>query len=77
MQNIRERDKPFWINSTRNRQTQQQYLQSKAHNVGKRYYNDFNTAYYCLNLELQGRAIFGLNMTLLPQSRFYWRKPLI
>ena len=45
MKSIRKRKKLFWINSIGNRQKQQKYLQRKAHNVGKRYNNNFNTAY--------------------------------
>ena len=36
---------PFWIYSTENREKWKQNLQRKEHNVGKRYNNDFNTAY--------------------------------
>ena len=42
---IRKRNNLFWIYSTGNRQKWQQQLQRKAHSVGKRYNNNFNTAY--------------------------------
>ena len=45
MQSIRKRNKPFWSNSTSNRHKKQQFLQRKAHNIGKRCNNNFNTAY--------------------------------
>ena len=45
MQSIRKRNDPFCIYSTGSRQKWQQYLQRKAHNAGKRYNNNFNTAY--------------------------------
>ena len=36
---------PFCVYSMGNRQKEQQHLQRKAHNKGKRYKNNFNTAY--------------------------------
>ena len=40
-----KKEQPFGIYSTGNRQKWQQHLQRKAHNLGKRYNNNFNTAY--------------------------------
>ena len=45
MQSIRKKNNQFWIYSTGNGQRWQQHLQRNAHNVGKRYKNNFNTAY--------------------------------
>ena len=57
MQSIRKRNNPFWIYSTDNRQSWQQHLQRKAHNIGKRYNNNFNTANKC------SRLIIAINTT--------------
>ena len=40
-----KRNNLFWIYSTGNRQQWQQHLQRKAHNVEKRYNNNFNTVH--------------------------------
>ena len=41
---IRKRHNSFWVNSEDIVQKLQQQLQRKAHNVGKRYSKNFNTA---------------------------------
>ena len=45
-----KRNKLFWIYSTGNRQQWQQHLQRKAHNVEKRYNNNFNNCILMLKI---------------------------
>ena len=58
-----KRNNLFWIYSTGNRQQWQQHLQRKAHNVEKRYNNNFNTVYQC------SRSIIAINTTSITKYK--------
>ena len=63
MQSIRKRNNPFWIYSIGNRLRWQQHLQRKAHNVEKRYNNNFITGYQC------SRLIIATNTTSITKYK--------